>query len=147
MSFDVNTITLKGRISSDVTLQTSKAGKAYVKFSLCTNSSKKNGDGQYDSFPSFHNIMAFGQLAEELSADGRKGKLCFIQGEVTYNEDTKESVKRVWTNIMAKEGGVIQTNEISKKSSPTNETKVVAQGTTSVEQPPVGNGGNDDLPF
>jgi len=145
MSFDVNTITLKGRISSDVELKTSKNGNKYIKFSLCTNSSKKNAEGKYDSFPSFHNIMAFGQLAEELAADGRKGKLCFIQGEVTYNDDTSQAVKRVWTNIMAKEGGIIQTNEISKKSSPTKENKVVEQNTTSVQQPPTD--GVDSLPF
>jgi len=146
MSFDVNQITLKGRISTDVELQTSKAGKIYVKFSLCTNSSKKNSDGKYDSFPSFHNIMAFGQLAEELAADGRKGKLCFIQGELTYNEDTSQSVKRVWANIMAKEGGIIETTERSKKNSPTNENKVGDKSNPNVEQPPVGNN-DDQLPF
>ena len=60
---DLNEVRLIGRITSDLSVKMSKAGKPYLSFTIET----KNG-----GYKKFNSVMAFGDLASKLAAESHK---------------------------------------------------------------------------
>ena len=81
------------------------SGTSVAKFSLATDErfTDKNGDKQERT--EWHNIVAWGKLAEICGQYLRKGKLVFIEGSIrTESWDDKETgVKKYRTEIIAKD--------------------------------------------
>jgi len=105
MAGSVNRVILVGRLGKDPEIRSIPSGTSVAKFSLATDErfTDKNGDKQERT--EWHNIVAWGKLAEICGQYLRKGKLVFIEGSIrTESWDDKETgVKKYRTEIIAKD--------------------------------------------
>ena len=71
-------ITLTGRVTADLEIQTSSNGTAYIQFNVAVN----KGFGEQEH-ANFYQCILFGKAAERLSKAGvKKGSLLFITGDL-----------------------------------------------------------------
>ena len=81
------TINLTGRVTADLTLQTSQNGKntPYVQFSLAVN--KGYGDKEHTNF---YQCILYGDAAQRIvNAKVKKGSLIYLTGDLDLVEFTK----------------------------------------------------------
>ena len=67
----LNKVMLYGNLTSDPDLRSMPNGNKVVSFGLATNRSYKDGNGARKEVAEFHNVVAFGKLAE-IFANGSK---------------------------------------------------------------------------
>lgn len=80
-------ITLTGRVTADLELQTSQNNTEYVQFNVAVN----KGYGEQEH-PNFYQCVLFGKAAERISKAGvKKGSLLFITGDLDLVEFTRKS--------------------------------------------------------
>lgn len=80
-------ITLTGRVTADLELQTSQNNTEYVQFNVAVN----KGYGEQEP-PNFYQCVLFGKAAERISKAGvKKGNLLFITGDLDLVEFTRKS--------------------------------------------------------
>lgn len=97
---DINRVTLKGNICSDLELKTGNTGTSYLNFRMATNQGVKKADGSgYDNVASYHNIVCFKKAAEYLANNASKGDGVYVEGSIKYSE--KDG--KYYTNIVANE--------------------------------------------
>lgn len=77
---NLNKITLIGRVTKEVELQTTQGGSSIVKFGLATNHNYKNSSGEKVEKVTFHNIIAFGKVAKVLAQYVVKGQELYLDG-------------------------------------------------------------------
>ena len=97
-----NSVTLIGRLGADPETKTLQSGQTVANFSLATDSSYKNKEGEKVSKTEWHKIQVWGALAGVCSQYLSKGKLVMIVGKITYRQwDNKDGVKQYTTEIVA----------------------------------------------
>ena len=80
-------ITLTGRVTADLELQTSQNNTEYVQFNVAVN----KGFGEQEH-PNFYQCVLFGKAAERISKAGvKKGSLLFITGDLDLVEFTRKA--------------------------------------------------------
>ena len=99
----VNKVILVGNLGRDAELRYTPGGAAVAKFSLATTEVWNDKGGQRQERTEWHNIVAWGKLAEICGQYLRKGKLIYIEGSIrTDSWDDKETgQKRYRTEIIA----------------------------------------------
>jgi single-strand DNA-binding protein len=108
-----NTVHLVGNLGKDVQVTTFESGKKKAAFSLATNESYKNQKGEMVSNTTWHNIIAWGNVADGI-ANLVKGNKVDIRGSLSNNSYTdKDGQKRYITQVVAL--------QISKLETTTNE--------------------------
>lgn len=98
----VNEVILFGSVGSDPEVKQLEGGRTLTKFSLATNRSfkdKKTGEKRTDTM--WHNIEAWGPMAETMGKWIKKGQALYIRGEIRYGKYEKDGITRYTTNIMA----------------------------------------------
>lgn len=98
-----NKVTLIGRTGKDVEIfQFENGQKATV--SLATSDYYTNGQGEKVETTEWHNLVAFGKVAEIMQKYVEKGKEIAIEGKITYRSyDDKDGQKRYVTEIKVDE--------------------------------------------
>ena len=80
-------ISLMGRVTADLEIQTSTNGTDYIQFNVAVN--KGYGEQEHANF---YQCVLFGKAAERLSKAGvKKGSLLFITGDLDLVEFTRRS--------------------------------------------------------
>ena len=80
-------ISLMGRVTADLEIQTSTNGTDYIQFNVAVN----KGFGEQEH-ANFYQCVLFGKAAERLSKAGvKKGSLLFITGDLDLVEYTRKS--------------------------------------------------------
>lgn len=80
-------ITLTGRVTADLELQTSSNGTEYIQFNVAVN--KGYGEQEHANF---YQCVLFGKAAERLNKAGvKKGSLLFITGDLDLVEYTRKA--------------------------------------------------------
>lgn len=80
-------ITLTGRVTADLEIQSSSNGTAYIQFNVAVN--KGYGEQEHANF---YQCILFGKAAERLSKAGvKKGSLLFITGDLDLVEYTRKA--------------------------------------------------------
>jgi single-strand DNA-binding protein len=98
----VNKVLLIGRLGKDPEVRYIPDGTMVTSFSIATDESWKNKDGQKVQRTEWHRIEAWGKLAEICGNYLVKGKLVYIEGKIkTQAWEDKEGVKRYTTKIQA----------------------------------------------
>lgn len=99
---NLNKIILVGRVTRDPELKALPTGTAITTFSLATNR-VWNKDGQKQEEVEFHNIVTFGNMAENIGKYVKKGQLLLVEGRnATRSWDDKETGKKMYkTDIIA----------------------------------------------
>ncbi len=98
----VNKVILIGNIGRDVELRHTPGGTAVAKFSLATSEVRKDKSGQRQEHTEWHNIVAFGKLAEFAGQYLGKGRSIYVEGSIrtrTYDDD--KGNRRYFTEIIA----------------------------------------------
>jgi single-strand DNA-binding protein len=96
----VNKVILVGNLGKDPELKYTPSGAAVANFSLATQNTFKNKDGEKETV--WHNIVAWKQLAEICGKYLQKGKQVYIEGRITNRSwDDKDGKKCYITEIVA----------------------------------------------
>ena len=105
MAGTVNRVILIGRLGKDPEIRSIPSGTSVAKFSLATDERFTDKNGEKQDRTEWHNVVAWGKLAEICGQYLRKGKLVFIEGSIrTDSWDDKETgVKKYRTEIIAKD--------------------------------------------
>ncbi len=127
----VNKVILVGHLGSDPESRYTASGNAVTTFSLATNESWKNADGNYEDKTEWHRCVLFGKMAETANEFVKKGQLIYLDGKLrTRSWEDNSGNKRYTTEVVAE-----RFTMLGRKSSGSGE------GT----QPPADD--DDDLPF
>jgi single-strand DNA-binding protein len=99
----VNKVILVGRLGKDPVLKHFSNDNAIAEFSIATDESYKNKEGQKVEATEWHNIKIPTKRQAEIAEKYlKKGSLVFIEGRIrTRSYDDKEGNKRYITEIIA----------------------------------------------
>ena len=167
----INKVTLIGNLGKDPEIRRLESGTSVGKFSLATNESYKDKNGEWQDQTDWHDIVAWRYLAEKAERDFKKGKLVYIEGRLTTRKwQDKDGNNRYTTEVVARTANLLEKKENSgyfpspndappaysnnnngngNEQKTTNETPVVA----STSQPVTADvsatetDASDDLPF
>lgn len=81
-----NTITLIGNLGSDPAIRTTEAGLTIAEFSLATNETYRDRNGDRKTRTEWHKVKAFGKLAETFAQHLSKGSQICLAGSLRYNK-------------------------------------------------------------
>jgi len=99
-----NKVQLIGNLGNDPEIITLESGKKLAKFSLATNESYKNSEGEKITQTDWHNLIAWGKTADIIEKYVTKGKEIAVEGKLTSRSyDDKEGNKRYVTEVVVNE--------------------------------------------
>lgn len=100
---DLNKVMLIGNLTRDPELRYTPNGQAVISFSLATNrrwTDKTTGEKKEQA--EFHNIVAWGKLAETANQILKKGRKVYVEGRLqTRSWEDSEGGKKFRTEIIA----------------------------------------------
>jgi len=97
----VNKVILIGNLGKDPEIFTSQNGNKILHFPLATSETYKDKQGNKTESVEWHNIKAFGKLAEVLYAHAKKGDKLYIDGSIKTNKwEDKDGTKKFNTEII-----------------------------------------------
>ena len=95
-----NNVMLIGRLTRDIDLRYTEAGKACATFTIAVNRPYTNQDGKREA--DFINIVVWGALAENTKKFVSKGNLVGIEGRLqTRTYEASDGKKKVITEVSA----------------------------------------------
>ena len=143
----VNKVILIGRLGKDPDMRYTPSGTAVANFSLATNSSFKDSDGNWQDKTEWHNIVTFGRTAEIAGEYLKKGKLVYIDGRLqTSSWEDQNGQKRYKTEVVASELQLIGSRGDGESSADTSAADAEDE-VPAAEDIPSANEEEDDLPF
>ena len=99
-----NKVQLIGNLGNDPEIIALESGRKLAKFSLATDESYKDVNGEKQTKTDWHNIVAWGKTAEIIEKYVTKGKEVAVEGKLTTrNYETKEGEKRYITEVVCNE--------------------------------------------
>ena len=91
-----------GNVTREPEVRSLPSGQQVVSFSIATNRNYTASNGEKKEEAEFHNIVAFGKLADIISRYVHKGSLVLIEGRIkTSNWMNPQGVKQYKTEIIA----------------------------------------------
>ena len=104
MAGSVNTVILIGRLGRDPELRYTPSGAAVCSFSIATDESYTDREGQKVERTEWHNVVMYQKLGELAHQYLKKGGQVYIEGSIRSREYTdKENVKRKVFEIIGNE--------------------------------------------
>ena len=98
----VNKAILIGNLGADPEIRQTQSGQAVATFRLATSERWKDRQGELQERTEWHNIVAWGQLAEIARQYLSKGSSCYIEGRIQSRQwEDREGQKRYTTEIVA----------------------------------------------
>ena len=99
-----NKVQLIGNLGNDPEIIALESGRKLAKFSLATNESYKDVNGEKQTKTDWHNIVAWGKTAEIIEKYVTKGKEVALEGKLTTrNYETKAGERRYITEVVCNE--------------------------------------------
>jgi single-strand DNA-binding protein len=99
-----NKVQLIGNLGSNPEIKTLDGGKKMAKFNIATNESYRNANGEKITETQWHNLVAWGKLAEIIEKYIMKGSEVAVEGKLTYRSyNDKEGNKKFFTEIQVNE--------------------------------------------
>jgi single-strand DNA-binding protein len=98
----VNKVILVGRLGRDPETRYTGAGQAVCNFSLATDESYRDRNGERQKRTEWHKIVVWGKQAEIAQQYLKKGSLIYVEGRIQSREwNDKEGQKRTSFEIVA----------------------------------------------
>ncbi len=99
----INRADIIGNTTRDPEMRTTTSGQKVLTLGVATNEKwKDRASGQEKERVEFHNVVIWGELAEQVSKFAKKGYRVYVSGRVqTRSWETKEGAKRTTTEIIA----------------------------------------------
>ena len=99
-----NKVQLIGNLVNNPEIITLDSGKKLAKFSIATNETYKNAQGEKITDTQWHNVVAWNKTAEIAEKYLEKGREVAIEGKLTTRSyDDKDGVKRYTTEVIISE--------------------------------------------
>jgi single-strand DNA-binding protein len=133
MAGSLNKVQLIGRIGRDPEMRYTPSGQPVASFSLATDESYTNKDGQKVEKTEWHRIVVWGKQAEFVGNYLGKGRLIYIEGKLET---------RKWTD---KDGAEKYTTEIKAEKVTALDPKPEGQAAPAAGAPAPAGGYEDDL--
>jgi single-strand DNA-binding protein len=97
----LNKVMLIGNLTRDPELKSLPSGIQVTNFSLATNRTYRDRDGNKQEQVEYHNIVVFGRQAETSAQYLHKGDSAMIEGRLQTRSWEKDGQKQYRTEIMA----------------------------------------------
>ena len=99
----VNKVILVGRLGRDPETRFTSGGQAVANFSLATDETYKDRNGERQKRTEWHKVVLWGKLAEITQQYLKKGMLVYIEGRIQTRqwEDKRDGQKRTTTEVVA----------------------------------------------
>lgn len=98
----LNRATILGRLTRDPDMRFTPTGKSVCNFSIATNRRFKNAEGTIQDQTEFHDVVAWGKLAEISHQYLHKGDPVYVDGRLqTRSWEAPDGAKRQKTEINA----------------------------------------------
>ena len=98
----LNKVLLIGNLGKDPELRYTPDGLAILKFSIATSEYFNDKSGNKSEKTTWHNIVMFGKMAQNLANYLNKGKQVFVEGRISNRSyDDKDGNKKYITEIVA----------------------------------------------
>jgi len=102
MAFSLNRATIVGNLTRDPEMRYTPNGQAVCNFGVATNRRWRDKEGNQQEATEFHNIVAWGKLAEFTSQFLHKGNKVYVEGRLqTHSWEGQDGQKRNRTEIVA----------------------------------------------
>ncbi len=97
----LNKVLLYGNMTKDPEVRALPSGIKVASFSLATNRTYKDKNGQKQEKVDFHNIVVFGKQAELIEQYMKKGNPIYVEGRIeTRSWDSQDGKKNYKTEII-----------------------------------------------
>lgn len=104
VSGGLNRADVLGNMVKDPEMRQTPGGRTVVNFSVATNRKWKDSSGEEKEDTEFHNIVAWGRLAEDTEKIVKKGQRVFVSGALNKRSwETPAGEKRYATEIIAEQ--------------------------------------------
>ena len=145
MSRSLNKVELIGRLGKDPELKYTTSGKAVANFSIATSEEWKDENGKKQERTDWHNVQAWGKLAEICGEYLKKGSQVYIDGTIhTRSYEDKSGVKRYVTEIVIQKLLMLGSGKgLSNEEADDQSTLPIGEA----HQLTAGASEKDDLPF
>ncbi|MEI6586938.1 MAG: single-stranded DNA-binding protein [Sediminibacterium sp.] len=111
-----NKVQLIGNLGQAPAIKTTESGKKLAQFSVATNESYQNAQGDKITETQWHQVVAWGKLADIVEKYLIKGKEVAIEGKlVNRNYTDKQGVKHYATEVVASDLLMLGTNKPAEK--------------------------------
>jgi len=150
----INKVILVGNLGKDPEVRHLENGTAVAKFSLATNESYKDKNGEWQNMTEWHNVVVWRYLAEKAERTLKKGGLVYVEGKITTRKwqdadgkdhYTTEVVGRILQSLERKEGGGSSTPFPTEAPADIKAAeKATSDNVSTSNDAPAG---DDDLPF
>jgi single-strand DNA-binding protein len=103
-----NTVSLVGNLTRDPEMRFgANGGIAVVSFGMAVNHRKKSNSGEWEDEPKFFDVVAFGDLAENIAASLTKGTRIVLNGKLDWSQwdDKDGGGKRSKVQVIAESIG------------------------------------------
>ena len=111
----VNKVILVGRLGKDPEIRYTPDGAMVTNFTIATDESWKDKNGEKVQKTEWHRIVTFRKLAEICGKYLSKGKLVFIEGKIqTRSWEDKDGNRRSTTEIVANNMQMLDTKGAAK---------------------------------
>ena len=99
-----NKVQLIGNLGITPEVKTLEGGKKMARFTIATSETYKNAKGERIKETQWHNVVAWGQVADIAIKYLEKGKEVAVEGKLIHRDYTdKAGVKKYFTEIQATE--------------------------------------------
>ena len=96
-----NRVILIGRLGQNPETKTIEGGKKVTHFTLATDDSYKNAEGQRVSEATWHNIVAWNSIADVADRFLKKGQQVAVEGKIAYRSyEDKKGIMKYITEIV-----------------------------------------------
>ena len=153
----VNKVILIGNVGNDPEVTYIKEDVPVAKFSLATNESYKNRDGERVTNTEWHNIVVWRGLAKVVEKYVKKGSKLYLEGKITTRQYEKDGQTKYFTEIVVREMTMLDSRGENSDNSNYNSGNNASANTsntanttkeTKTENPDLESFENiDDLPF
>lgn len=137
----LNKAMIIGRLGKDPDLKYLQSGQAVAKFSVATDDSwTDKASGEKKSSTEWHNIVAWGKLAEICGEHLHKGSLVYVEGKIqTRSYEDQNGTKRYITEI-----SISDLQMLDSKGAGSQSQEAGHPATSSSDKPLIT---DDDVPF
>jgi single-strand DNA-binding protein len=151
----LNRVMLIGRLGKDPEVRRLETGAAVARFSLATDESYKDKDGQLQQQTEWHNIICWRSQAELAEKFLKKGMLIFVDGKLSHREYMgQDNQKKYITEVVVSTFRMLERREGGGGSFPSASDEPVTysgQRSEAAAMPVMADAGDppptDDLPF
>lgn len=108
-----NRVELIGNVANDIKYYPIKNNEQMACFSVATNETYKNSNGEKESVADYHDIIVFNKYLVKLSKNISKGDRVYLVGKLKHNSYTDKNGEKAYrTNVVVDNAG--QLNVIKK---------------------------------